>query len=578
MEVGDLSEKKKNSEYSVSEVGKRLFPPCREACPANVNVQAYVSLISHGRFAEALEVIRKDNPFPAVCGRVCFSLCEDACERNDIDAPVGIRSLKRLVSDLEFSLEKAAHAERILPTKEEKIAVIGSGPAGLTAAYYLTKVGYPVTVFEKDSKLGGMMRYCLPIYRLPEDVLDADIRYITETGVDVRTNVAIGEESSVKGLFDKGYRAVFIAVGTPENRSLNVEGENLRGVTRALGFLRDTRTNKVTCLKGRVAVVGGGDVAIDSARTAIRLGPEEVTIIYRRQREEMPAHLKDIEEAEREGVKFMFLANPTKILGKDAVEAVECVKMRLGEPDSSGRRSPTPIPGSEFVAPFDFVIVAVGEISDLSFLPEGIKVTNRNTIVADPATCETNVPGIFAGGDVVTGPKSIIDAIAAGKKAAKAIDLYLSGGALNIMKAEEIEETCWVKEGRVLEKKAKQEVDYLPLGRRKESFKEVEFGLTWDQGILEALRCVHCGPCAECLVEEGLCEQDIPVVDEKTCSGCGTCVSICPFEAMGKDEKDIARVNEGLCKGCGLCAASCPERAITMTKFTNELLMEAVAG
>jgi heterodisulfide reductase subunit A-like polyferredoxin len=292
----------------------------------------------------------------------------------------------------------------------------------------------------------------------------------------------------------------------------------------------------------------------------------------------MPAHLKDVEEAEREGVKLMFLANPTKILGKDAVEAVECVKMRLGEPDSSGRRSPTPIPGSEFVAPFDFVIVAVGEISDLSFLPEGIKATNRNTIVADLATCETNVPGIFAGGDVVTGPKSIIDAIAAGKKAAKAIDLYLSGGALNIMKAEEIEETSWVKEGRALEKKTKQEVDYLPLERRKESFKEVEFGLTWDQGILEALRCVHCGPCAECLVEEGLCEQDIPVVDEKTCSGCGTCVSICPFEAMGKDEKDIARVNEGLCKGCGLCAASCPERAISMTKFTNELLMEAIAG
>jgi heterodisulfide reductase subunit A-like polyferredoxin len=291
----------------------------------------------------------------------------------------------------------------------------------------------------------------------------------------------------------------------------------------------------------------------------------------------MPAHHKEVEEAEREGVKFMFLTNPTKILGKDSVEAVECIKMRLGEPDSSGRRSPIPILGSEFVVPFDFIIVAVGEISDLSFLPDGIKMTNRNTIVADLDTCETNVPGIFAGGDVVTGPKSIIDAIAAGKKAARAIDLQLSEKDLKVMKEEDIEETRWVKEGRSLEKKAKQEVSYLPLKSRKESFKEVELGLTWDQGILEALRCVHCGPCAECLVEEGLCEQDTPVIDEKTCSGCGTCVSICPFEAIGKDEKDIARVNEGLCKGCGLCAASCPERAISMTKYTNELLMEAIA-
>ena len=572
-----MGERIRSSECSVSEVGKRFFPPCREACPANVNVQAYVSLMSNGRFAEALEEIRKDNPFPAVCGRVCFSLCEDACKRKDIDAPVGIRLLKRLASDLEFSLEKAARAERITPTKKEKIAVIGSGPAGLTAAYFLTKLGYRVTVFEKDSKLGGMMRYSLPIYRLPEDVLDADIRYITDTGIDVRTNFAVEKESSVKGLFEDGFRSVFIAVGTPENRSLNVEGESLKGVSHALSFLRDVRTNKVSKLKGRVAVVGGGDVAIDSARTALRLGPEEVTIIYRRQREEMPAHPRDVEEAEKEGVRFMFLANPTKIIGKDTVEAIECVKMRLGEPDSSGRRSPTPIPGSEFVTPLDHVIVAVGEISDLSFLPDGVKTTNRNTIVADPATCETNVPGIFAGGDVATGPKSIIEAIAAGKKAAKAIDLYLSGGDLSVMKGEEIEETSWVKEGMALEKKTKQEATHLPPEGRKKSFEEVEIGLTWDQGVLEALRCLHCGPCAECLVNEGFCEQDTPIVDEKKCSGCGTCISICPFEAMGKDEKDVAKVNEELCKGCGLCAASCPERAISMTKLTNEQLMEAIA-
>lgn len=565
-------------ECSDCEAKKSFYPPCREACPANVNVQGYVSLISNGRFREALEIIRKDNPFPAVCGRVCFALCEEECTRKDIDASVGIRLLKRLVSDLEFESERAARAERVPPTTEEKVAVIGSGPAGLTAAYFLVKMGYPVTVFEKDPKPGGMLRYCLPMYRLPEDVLDAEIKYIVDTGVDVKTNVNVGEDVALGVLLDRDYRAVFIAAGAPRSRSMNIEGEDLGGVTNALDFLRDVHTGKIERLSGRVVVVGGGDAAIDSARTAIRLGPDEVTVVYRRRREDMPARPEEVEEAEREGVDFVFLANPARVLGDEAVKAVECARMRPGEPDSSGRRHPIPIPGSEFVVPADLFIEAVGEITDLSFITESIKVTKRDTVEADPITFETSMPGVFAGGDVVTGPKSVIDAIAAGKKAARAIDLYLKGEGLGALRAEEMEKTTWVKEGVTLERKPWQESDRLPLERRWSNFDEVELGFTRDQGIREALRCLHCGPCAECLEDKGLCEHDTPVIDEEACSGCGTCVSVCPFEAMSKDEEGIAQVDEALCKGCGLCAASCPERAIMMTAFTNELLMEAIAA
>jgi len=359
---------------------------------------------------------------------------------------------------------------------------------------------------------------------------------------------------------------------------MNIEKENLRGVTNALEFLRDVHIGKVKELKGRVAVVGGGDAAIDSARTALRLGPDDVTIVYRRRREDMPARPEEVDEAEREGVEFIFLANPTRVLGDEAVEAVECARMRLGEPDSSGRRRPIPVLGSEFRVPTDLFIEAVGEITDITFLTEGIEVTRRDTIVADPATFETSLPGVFAGGDVVTGPKSVIDAIAAGKRAARAMDLYLRGGDLDVLRAEEIEKASWVKEGAALGEKPEQEGGHLPLAMRMGNFEEVELGFTRDKAILEALRCLHCGPCAECLFEEGLCERDLPEVDDKTCSGCGTCVSVCTFDAMSKDENGIAHVDEDLCKGCGLCAASCPERAITMTTFTNELLLEAIAG
>jgi len=560
---------------------EKFYPPCRSACPAHVNVQAYASLISHGRLGEALEVIRRRIPFPSVCGRVCFAPCEDACQRDNVDSPVSIRLLKRVASEAELSLELAAHAEPYPKTREEKVAVIGAGPAGLTAAFELVKMGYPVTVFERDQKPGGMLRTCLPLYRLPEEVLDADIRYIIDSGVEVRTNVDVGRGLSLGDLWDQGYEAVFVAVGAPENLSLNIEGEDLEGVYHALEFLKEAHSEEKPRLEGRVAVIGGGDVAIDSARAAIRLGPDEVTVVYRRQRPEMPAHPKEIDEAEREGVEFEFLASPTRILGEGSITGLECIRMRLGEPDESGRRRPMTIPSSEFVIPVNFVIEAIGETTDLSFLPEGVKLTRRGAIEADPATCETSMPRLFAGGDVVTGPLSVIDAIAAGIRAAGAIDLFLRGEDLEALRGEVVEEATWIKEETVIGERSKQEEQLLPVKDRRGNFEEVGLGLTSAQGMMEALRCVHCGPCAECLVDEGLCEHDTPEIDEKACSGCGLCEMCCPFEAIDVIETEsgrIAKLVEASCKGCGLCAASCPEKAISMTRLSDDFLVkEAVA-
>jgi len=560
---------------------EKLYPPCRTACPAHVNVQAYASLISQGRFGEALEVIRRRIPFPSVCGRVCFAPCEDACQRNNVDSPVSIRLLKRVASEAELSLELAAQAEPYPKTRKEKVAVIGAGPAGLTAAFELVKMGYPVTVFERDPNPGGMLRTCLPLYRLPEEVLDADIRYIIDSGVEVKTNVDIGRDLSPGDLWDQGYGALFVAVGAPENLSLNIEGEDLEGVYHALDFLKEAHSEEKPRLEGRVAVIGGGDVAIDSARSAIRLGPDEVTIVYRRQRPEMPAHPKEIDDAEREGVIFEFLASPTRILGEGSVSGLECIRMRLGEPDESGRRRPMPIPGSEFVIPVDFVIEAIGETTDLSFLPEGVSLTRRGAIEADPATCETSMPRLFAGGDVVTGPLSVIDAIAAGIRAAGAIDLFLRGEDLEALRDEGVEEATWVKDETVIGERPKQEEQLLSVKGRRGNFEEVGLGLTSAQGMMEALRCVHCGPCAECLVDEGFCEHDTPEIDEKACSGCGLCEMCCPFEAINVKESEsgrVAKLVEASCKGCGLCAAGCPEKAISMTRLSDDFLVEAAVA
>ncbi|MEM1785816.1 MAG: FAD-dependent oxidoreductase, partial [Candidatus Bathyarchaeia archaeon] len=334
----------------------RKFPPCRAACPAHVNVQAYVALIQKGLFKEAVEVIRRDMPFPAICGRVCFSPCEDACARVNVDQAVAIRGLKRIVADIEREMGKVT-AKPVPKKYGEKVAVIGAGPAGLTAAYELAKLGYPVTVFERMPEPGGMMRYCIPEFRLEKFVVANEIAYIQETGVEIKTGVEFGRDITIQSLKEDGYKAIFIAIGTQLGSKLNIPGEDLEGVINAVDFLRAVNSGKPIKVGKRVAVVGGGNTAIDAARTAKKLGAREVIVLYRRSREEMPAHPYEVELAERDGIIFYFLVAPTRIIGENGkVKAIECVRMRLGEPDSTGRRRPIPISFSEHQYEVEMVI------------------------------------------------------------------------------------------------------------------------------------------------------------------------------------------------------------------------------
>lgn len=552
----------------------RKFPPCRAACPAHVNVQAYVCLIQMGKFKEAVEVIRGDLPFPAICGRVCFSPCEDACSRINIDQSVAIRSLKRLVADIEREQGKVT-AKPIPKKYDEKIAIIGAGPAGLAAAYELAKLGYPVTVFERMPEPGGMMRYCIPDYRLEKFVVKNEIDYIQDLGVEIKTGVEFGKDITIDGLKKDGYKAIFIAIGAQLSAKLNIPGEDLEGVIHAVDFLRALALGKQPNIGERVAVIGGGNTAIDAARTAKRLGAKEVMILYRRSREEMPAHPWEIEMAEKDGVKFYFLVAPKRIIGKDGrVKAIECLRMRLSEPDETGRRRPIPIPFTEHQYEVDAVVPAIGQVIEASVLPPEI-IGKNGLIEVNPITLETSIPGVFAGGDAVTGPASIIEAVGAGKRVALSIHRYLRGKSLE---EEKIEETTWVKDWRSLEKKKRRYES--PVEKPHLSFEEVRAYLERVQRAarFEALRCLGCGPCAECLMGIDLCVKDKAVVDEGKCVGCGLCTEICPFGAISKNENGVAQVNEELCKGCGTCAARCPKEAITMENISNDRILSAISN
>ena len=537
-----------------------------------------MALIQRGKFKEAVEVIRKDLPFPAICGRVCFSPCEDACARVNLDQAVAIRALKRLVADIER--EQGRVIAQPVPKKySEKVAIIGGGPAGLTAAYELAKLGYPVTVFERMDEPGGMMRYCIPDFRLEKFVVANEIAYIKDLGVEIKTGVEFGRDITLESLKNEGYKAIFIAIGTQVGMKLNVPGEDLEGVINAVDFLRAIALGKKIVIGEKVAVIGGGNTAIDAARTAKKHGAKEVMILYRRSREEMPALPHEVELAEKDGIKFYFLVTPKQIIGENGkVKAVECLRMRLGEPDESGRRRPIPIAFSEHQYEVDMVIPALGQLVETSVLPPGLlsKEKRGPPLQVDPLTLETNIPGVFAGGDVATGPASIIEAVAAGKRAAVSIHRYLRGEDLRKDREEAIEETTWVKDWRLLEKKERRYES--PIEKPHLSFEEARAYLEKlkRQARFEAFRCLGCGPCAECLASMDLCEGDKAVVDEGKCVGCNVCVVVCPVGAIKKNEKGVAQVNEDVCKGCGLCAARCPEQAISMKKLSNEQILDMV--
>jgi NADPH-dependent glutamate synthase beta subunit-like oxidoreductase/formate hydrogenlyase subunit 6/NADH:ubiquinone oxidoreductase subunit I len=464
--------------------------PCREACPAHIDIPRYVYLAAQGKYSESLAVVREKVPFPGALGRVCIHPCEQACRRGELnkEEPVCIKFLKRAAADYDNGLWKKNSTA--LPATGKKVAVVGSGPAGLTAAFYLAKKGHSVTVFEALSKTGGMMRVGIPSYRLPEDILDSEIKEIENVGVEIKTNSRIND---VDELLKQGYEAVFLGLGAHLGTKAGVKGDDTAGVMDGVDFLRQVSLGENVKIGEKIAVIGGGNAAIDCARTAPRIGAKEVTIIYRRTRAEMPAAPEEVEEALHEGVEILFLAAPTEIrLGRNGRLELECTKMELGEPDASGRRRPVPIKGSEFITEFDNIISSIGQAIDI---PEKYTVDlgRGNVIKVDDDTMATSQKGVFAGGDVVTGPASVIQAIAQGRKAAASIDKYLGGDG-------DIEETLVTVEKP--DKCFGRDEDFInwhkvnmPSIENKErlsSFAEVELGYGKDGAVEEAKRCLKC--------------------------------------------------------------------------------------
>ncbi|TFG46177.1 MAG: FAD-dependent oxidoreductase, partial [Dehalococcoidia bacterium] len=487
-------------------IDRRGTPPCRAACPAGVNAQGYAALISQGKFTEALEVVRRTMPFASVCGRICTHPCEAECSRAELDETVSIRALKRFIADYELKHGREIVANTI--NRSEKIAVVGSGPAGLACAYDLLKLGYPVTVFEADEKAGGMLRYGIPSYRLPEAALDNDIEYIRDLGADIRLNARI---ESIEQLKNDGFKSVFVACGAWQNQTLGILGETASGVYYALDLLKQVRQGFPPALGNKVTVIGGGNAAIDAARTAVRLGADEVSIIYRRSRAEMPAITEEIAAAEAEGVKLTLLTAPVAVIDNDGkVIGLRCIRMELGDPDSSGRRKPVPVAGSEFELPIDNVIVAIGQTVSSGNFDELESHTN-GTVKADPLTLATNLDGIFAGGDVVTGPATVIEAIAAGKEAAVSIGRYLNGQDLQSDRKSDL--TIARPSLKGLTKKPRTMLPQDPF--KAGSFDEVELTLDEAQAIAEASRCLNCAGCSDCRQCISVCEPKCIDFDQK---------------------------------------------------------------
>lgn len=471
---------------------KALFvSPCQHTCPLGTDVPTYVSLIAEGKFAAVRENIREKNPFPAICGRVCHHPCETRCRREKIDEPIAIRALKRFAMDYTSWRSPVVTRGKVLVNKNPEVGIVGAGPCGLTAAYFLSRWGYQVTVWETLPQPGGMLRVGIPDYRLPKDILDKEIASLGE--LKIRTGYRVGKDISWEEL-RKQYRAILIATGAHHNRKLGLSGEEMDGVLDGVSFLRDINLGRKIEIGPRVAVIGGGNVAIDAARCALRLGAGEVNILYRRTPQEMPAIPEEIDSALAEGIKISYLVNPRRILGNNRVTGIECIRMRLGEYDRDGRRKPVQVEGSEFTLSMDTIIAAIGQVPDLSFLPQEWGIVSQGTIQVNPYTFATAMPGIFAGGDVVTGPATVIEAIAAGREAAISIDLYLRGK--NLMADRPPAFFKMTKLGK------RPEEELLPQSRviipvcdpesRIDNFEEVEHGLTRAQAVKEARRCLRC--------------------------------------------------------------------------------------
>ncbi len=544
----------------------KLAPaPCQMACPAGIDVPSYLTLIGMGRDAEATEIIREDNPFPWVCGLVCTNPCEFMCVRGRMDEPISIKYLKGFAAERAMSEMRYENPPKA-PDNGRKVCMIGAGPAGMTAAYYLALKGYRVTIIEALPVPGGMMMVGIPRYRLPREVIDRETGMIESLGVEFRYNTRLGKDVTLEQLREEGFEAFMVAIGAHSAFKLMIPGEDdYPQVINAIDLLRRVALGDRHLPGERVVIVGGGNVAIDAARTCIRLGCREVTVAYRRTRSEMPAHEEEVIQAEDEGVRFAFLTVPVAVEGSDGtLTALRCLRAELGQPDEQGRRRPVPVKDSDHPLKADAVISSIGQVIDRTGLTtlEDLRWSKRSTITVNTVTMETSVEGVFAAGDVVSGPATVVEAIGGGKKAAEAIDRYLQG----------IPQPKWpqvpVRRRRLecLEVPASTKMipsrPHMPLlntDRRRITFQQVELGYSENAVREEARRCLRC---------------DI-------CRRCGLCVEICR-DKMGVDALQLGYLNfdhpsptdlrttSERCIACGACAANCPNEAMVIKDENGE--------
>ena len=511
------------STYVIDRQGRS---PCMEACPIHQNAAGYVALIAEGRFSEAARLIRRRNPLPFICGRVCYAACEDACSRAMVDDPIAIRALKRFAMDWERDHEPVPVPDPPEHERTERVAVIGSGPAGLTCAFDLAREGYQVTVFEKHDKLGGMLAVGLPGYRCPRSILERDLDYIRRAGVTMHTGRELGRDFSLEDLLSDtpgfGFRAVFLGIGAHEGRPLGVPGENAAGVVSGVEYLRNVNLGLPRNTGRRVAVVGGGNTALDAARTARREGAD-VTVLYRRTQAEMPADADELADAVAEEVQFDYLTAPVEVLTWEGrVRGLRCVRMELGEPDASGRPRPVPREGSEHDREFDTVIVAISQYPDHRWYGSPsqkamrtLEFTRWDTIEVDPDSLATPIAGVFAGGDAVLGPATVVESMGQGRRAAEAIHKFLQGAELagfaSHMPPERpgrgFEERPYRQAPAYAEMKrlARAVMPKRPVAERLADYQEVDLGLSEEEARREARRCLHCGVCVECRSCEEIC-------------------------------------------------------------------------
>lgn len=592
------SYRKVRLEQLLSDHNADCIAPCVMTCPANIDIQSYLRHVGNGNFEAALRVIKDNNPFPVVCGRVCPHPCEAQCRRNLVDSPVAINHVKRFAADWDMSREKQWVPDK-KPATGKRIAIVGAGPSGLAAAYYSAVKGHDVTVFERQAHAGGMMRYGIPEYRLPKAALDKEIGIIKNLGVKIMTGKTLGTHLHLEDLH-KDFDAVYLAIGSWRATPLHIEGENTEGVWLGIQYLEQVTRGNAINLGDNVVVIGGGNTAIDCVRTAIRKGAKSVRLIYRRTQDEMPAERYEVEEALREGVDMLFLMAPTKIVSEGGKKKLNCMKMTLGEPDRSGRRRPVPVEGSDIEIEADTIIGAIGQSTNTQFLYNDlpVKLNKWGDIEVNGKTLQTSEINIFAGGDCVTGPATVVQAVGAGHHAAEAMDSFLMKG---YVKDKSVDYSC--SRGS-LEDLPKWEFEEMPkferagmpaitVDKRKNNFDEVELGLTEEMARVEARRCLKCG-CTERFVCDLRKEASshgiefvrpiherpyIPIVDDhpfimrdhNKCISCGRCIAACA-EIEGPDilafymkkGRQLVGTKSGLplqetdCVSCGHCVNACP--------------------